>query len=185
MLSLLDYWSTFIFWSIRRHSKLIYKPCLHRSDLHSSGKKIISCPNFILRCHRGNLQRRLHHAGRMFWRISYLMYYKHPKIFDPQSSIAPHTEVVGTIWQDRHLIPLKHLKYFSQSSFTRPQSVFTTWRKIYLHTLGHPKTFQFNLKPRLHRSGLHGPIHNPPHAATAPYDAILAIFRCDYSTQAA
>ena len=44
------------------------------------------------------------------------------------------------------------------------QSIVTTWRTNYLHTLEHPKKFRHNLRLRLHRSGPHSLVENPPHA---------------------
>jgi hypothetical protein len=71
--------------------------------------------------------------------------------------------------------------HHKQSSFMSAPSVVTTWQTIYLHRLKHPRTFQSDLRPRLHRSGPRGLISHPPHASPSSCDGGSAICGGDFT----
>jgi hypothetical protein len=105
----------------------------------------------------------------------------HPRTTVPQSSIALtpkwSTQSGKTITSCRY-IPRA---FQQQSSFMSVPSVVTTWRTIYLHRLKHPRTFQSDLRPRLHRSGPPGLINHPPHASLSSCDGRSAICGGDFT----
>jgi hypothetical protein len=106
---------------------------------------------------------------------------KHPKTFAHNLQSCLHRSGPHNLAKNS-----PHASKYSRCSFTIFKHVHTKCSHNLAsnlpHKLKYPKTFQPNLQPYLHRSGLYGLAPSSPHAKETSRDVISAIFDCNCTT---